>query len=207
MAETNKPNQSLSDTVSHKPAGTTSSSSRHARALRSAQALREAILALLERRPFDQITVREICAESGVHYATFFRHYETKEALLDDVAKDQIQQLNRLTVAIRGGGDYRAGFQALCAYVDEHRALWSTLLNGGAAAAMREEWLRQAKAVAAREQSANLWLPPELGTICAATLIAETLAWWVAQPKDAYSVDEVATVLFRLISSSIMASD
>ena len=206
MARTTRPH-TMSDTVSHKLAVPASSTSRDARALRSGQALREALLALLERKPFDQITVRDICAESGVHYATFFRHHPTKEALLDDIAKEQIRELNVLALAIRDAEDYLAGFRALCAYVDEHRALWSTLLNGGAGAAMREEWLRQSRIVAAGEAPVSSWLPVELGTICAASLIAETLAWWVAQPAGRYSVDDVARMLHRLLTASIIAAD
>lgn len=184
-----------------------SSTSRDARALRSGQALRDALLALLEQKPFDQITIRDVCARAKVHYATFFRHHATKEALLDDIAKDQIRRLIELTLAIREGSDYQAGVELLCAYVDEHRRLWSILLNGGAGGAMREEWLRQSRIVAATEGPANGWLPVELGTICAATLIAETLAWWVAQPPDAYSVAEVARILHRLLTSSIVRQD
>lgn len=163
------------------------------------------MLALLIREPFDQITIRDVCAEAGVHYATFFRHYPSKDALLDDIARDQITHLNHLTLAIRAADDYRAGFRALCAYVDEHRALWSTLLNGGAGAAMREEWVRQSRLVAASEDPVHSWLPVELGTICAATLIAETLAWWLAQPAGTYSVDEVARMLHRLLAGSIIS--
>ena len=206
MARTKQSPAALSDTLSHKPAATSSSTSRDARALRSGQALRDALLALLERKPFDQITIRDICAEAGVHYATFFRHHPSKEALLDDIAKDQIQQLNALTLAIRGAEDYQAGFRALCAYVEEHRALWSILLNGGAGAAMREEWLRQSRLVAASEAPVSSWLPVELGTICAASLIAETLAWWVAQPPGVHSVENVAGILHRLLTSSIIAA-
>lgn len=169
--------------------------------------MREALLALLERKPFDQITIRDVCAEAGVHYATFFRHHPSKEALLDDIAKDQIERLNQLTLAIRAADDYQAGFCALCAYVEEHRALWSTLLNGGAGAAMREEWLRQSRLVAAREEPMTSWLPIELGTICAASLIAETLAWWLAQPPAAYSVDDVARILHRILTGSIISAD
>lgn len=191
----------LSDSMAHNVSPPRSSTSKDARALRSAEALREALLALLERLPFDQITVRDICAEAGVHYATFFRHHPTKESLLDDIATDQIQQLNRLSLAIRGGNDYQAGFRALGAYVDEHRALWSTLLNGGAGAAMRQEWVRQAKAVASVERPVASWLPSELATVCAATFIAETLAWWVAQPAGEYGVDDVAGILMRQVSS------
>lgn len=165
------------------------------------------MLALLQRKPFDQITVRDICAEAQVHYATFFRHHQTKESLLDAIAKDEIAHLNKLTLSIRNNEDYEAGFRALCAYVDEHRSLWSTLLNGGAGGAMREEWLRVSMEVAETETAVNAWLPRELGTICAASLIAETLAWWVGQPEGNYSVAEIARILYRLLSTSIIASD
>lgn len=200
-------NQNIRDTVAHNGNRPVSSSSKDARALRSGIALREAFLALLERKSLEQITIRDICAESGVHYATFFRHYQTKEALLDDIAKDQIAQLNALTLAIRDTKNYEAGFQTLCAYVGDHRALWSTLLNGGAGSAMREEWLRQSKKVAQAETPINSWLPSELGSICAATLIAETLAWWVGQPEDMYSVEDIAAILQRLLMTSIVAPD
>ena len=183
------------------------SSSTHARAVRSSQALRDALLNLLDGRPFDQITVRDICAEAGIHYATFFRHYVSKEALLDAIAAHQIEQLNQLTMAIRKTSDYRAGFHALCSYVEDHRSLWSTLLNGGAGPAMKEEWLRQSKMVAATVPPANTWLPPELGTVCAATLIAESLAWWVAQPPNAYSVDVFSDILFRVVTNSFETQD
>lgn len=165
------------------------------------------MLALLQRKPFDQISVREICSEAKVHYATFFRHHETKEALLNAIAKDQIAHLNQLTLSIRDAESYEAGFEALCAYVADHRGLWAILLNGGAGGTMREEWLRVSMVVAKEEKPINAWLPTQLGTICAASLIAETLAWWVGQPEEAYSVSEIAGILYRLLSTSIMAPD
>ena len=207
MTEKSDPDRILSDTVAHKPNRVMTSSSTHARAVRSSQALRDALLNLLDERPFEQITVREICAAAGVHYATFFRHYVSKEVLLDAIAAHQIEQLNQLTMAIRRASDYRAGFHALCSYVEDHRSLWSTLLNGGAGPAMKEEWLRQSKMVAATVPPANSWLPPELGTVCASTLIAESLAWWVAQPAGAYSVEVFSEILFRLVTSTFENQD
>lgn len=198
---------SSSDAVSHERRPPASSRSKDLRAVRSAAALREALLGLLSRKSFEQITVRDICAAAGVHYATFFRHYQTKEALLDDIAKDQIRELNALAMAIRGSGNYADGLLALCRYVADHRDLWSTLLNGGAGSAMREEWLRQAQQVAAHEEPVNSWLPPGLGPVCAATLIAESLAWWVAQPEHAYGVDEFTGILHRLLVGSILRPD
>ncbi|MFK4873525.1 TetR/AcrR family transcriptional regulator [Novosphingobium sp. ZW T3_23] len=207
MTDKNEPNRDRGTTVTYKAVPPPSAGSQHPRALRSATALRQAMLTLLQRKPFDQITVREICTEARVHYATFFRHHQTKEALLDTIAKDEIARLNRLALSIRNAEDYEAGFCGLCTYVDEHRLLWSILLNGGAGGAMREEWLRVSMIVAESETPINEWLPRNLGTICAATLIAETLAWWVGQPERTYTVSEMAKVLFRLLSTSIIAPD
>ena len=207
MKATAPSNPRTRDALSQGSRAPASSGSRDARALRSGLALQEAMLALLERKPFDQITIRDICNEAGVHYATFFRHHQTKESLLDCIARDQIARLNELTMAIRGSSDYAAGFRAMCAYVGDHRDLWSTLLNGGAGAAMREEWVRQSMRVASTEMPANSWLPADLGTICAATLIAETLAWWVSKPAGEIGIDEVAAILMRLLTASVMSPD
>jgi AcrR family transcriptional regulator len=205
MSERTDPNPDLCDTVSHNDEPARGSSAKDARAVRSGAALRDALLRLLERKSFDQITVRDICAEAGVHYATFFRHHAGKEALLGHIAAEQIVRSVELTLPIKDAGDDRGSLDALCAYVDEHRALWSTLLNGGAGAAMREEWLRQARIVAETREPVASWLPKELGTICSTSLIVETVAWWLMQPEGAYSADQVAGILERLIAGSTLA--
>ena len=41
-----------------------------------------ALLTLLEKKPFDYITVSELCAEAGVNRSTFYLHYETTRDLL-----------------------------------------------------------------------------------------------------------------------------
>jgi AcrR family transcriptional regulator len=198
------PQSDLCDTVAHNKPELRASSAKDARAVRSVTALREALLTLLERKPFDQITIREICAVAGLHYATFFRHHPSKEALLDAVAADQIDTIVGLALA-RDGGVGHEGWRTLCLYVDEHRALWAALLNGGAAAAMREEWLRNAQRVAAQREPASTWLPMELGIVCSVSLIADTLSWWLAQSAEAHSVDEVAAMLDRLVTTSTMS--
>lgn len=194
--------QELCDTVAHSQPEPRPSSVKDARAIRSGTALAEALLTLLERKPFDQITIREICATAGLHYATFFRHHPSKESLLDAVAADQIDTIVELALA---GGVGPQGWRVLCLYVEEHRALWAALLNGGAAAAMREEWLRNAQEVASQQEPVGTWLPKELGVVCSVSLIADTLSWWLAQPAGVHSVDAVAAILDRLVSASTMS--
>jgi AcrR family transcriptional regulator len=178
------------------------STPKDARAVRSGTALREALLRLLERTTFEQLTVRDICAEAGVHYATFFRHYGGKEALLDDVAADQIARLVALTVPIKESGDDRGSILALCLYVEDHRTLWSVLLNGGAGETMRAEWLRVTRKVTGPAPT-NSWLPAELGTICTTSLIVETISWWLRQDRGNWLPDAVAEIIHRLVMTSI----
>ncbi len=177
---------------------------RDPRQLRTDIALRGALLSLLERTPFDQITVREICTIAGVHNATFFRHHATKEALLNHVAADQIDRLVELTLPIGQGLE---GFRALAAYVDEHRLLWTALLTGGASGTMRAELLRVSKDLARDRAPATGWLPIELATICTTTLIVETISWWLTQSPTAYPIAEIARILDRLVQGAMVRPD
>ena len=191
--------------MAHNPAAlapsTGAATGRDARAVKSGRALQNALLTLIERKPLEQITVREIAIEAGVHYATFFRHHATKEALLDHVAAEQIDKLVELTLPMLDRIDSRSAVTALCAYVEEHRALWSALLTGGAAAAMREELLRISRRLAVERAPDDSWLPTDLAVNCSVSLIFETMAWWLSRPADAIPIDEVAATLHRLLVS------
>lgn len=160
------------------------------------------MLRLLERKDFDQITVREIAAEAGVHTATFFRHHADKEALLDKVAMDEI---NRLVAFSLPAGFRLEGNKALCNYVSNHRKLWKALLNGGARAAMREEYLRLSREVAAGHTGKRSWLPDDLAITCSTMLISETISWWLDQDEDAYTSDDVARLLDQLVGVTTSA--
>jgi AcrR family transcriptional regulator len=191
----------ISDTVSHNVDPASASSGRDARAVKSGAALRKALLALIERKPLDQITVREIAAEANVHYATFFRHHATKEALLDSVAAEQIDRLVELTVPVLDSIDSRAAVLALCRYVDDHRLSWTALLTGGAAGAMRDELLRISRGIAVDRAPSDSWIPVDLAVNCTVSLIFETLAWWLAPAQETVSIEHAAEMLARLISS------
>lgn len=47
----------------------------------------EALLSLLEKKPFAYITVSEICEEAGVNRSTFYLHYENTCDLLHEATK------------------------------------------------------------------------------------------------------------------------
>lgn len=179
------------------------SSNQDPRAIRSRDALRRAFLELLETRPLEQITVQEITARAGVGYVTFFRHHATKEFLLNEIAADQIRRLVGLTLPVFDAQNPLAASQALCTYVHEHRALWSTLLTGGAAASLREEYIRLSLEAAATRTKSD-WLPADISAILVVSSTLELLTWWLRQ-KNPASIDKVAQIHHRAIISPVIS--
>jgi AcrR family transcriptional regulator len=174
--------------------------------VRTREALRRALLKLLEIKPLDQITVRDIAAESGVGYATFFRHHTTKESLLNDVAADEIQRLVGAAMsALQTTGDTRASSVALCTYVREHRALWSALLSDGAVEALREQFLLISKRIANALAPREHWLPNDIAVILVITGTIELFAWWLKQ-KDPLPIAKIAEIHDRIVASPTVNS-
>ena len=192
------------------PSAPIASKTRDARIERTLKALRGALLRLLEEQSFDQITIRDICASAGAGYATYFRHYPDKGALLNDLAAVAISELLERAVPILYAVDTRAACVALCKYVDERRQLWSTLLTGGAAGTLREEFMRQGRLLAVEAKAAKQrrvsWLPADLAVVFGVSGVIEVLAWWL-QHRRAFTVEEIAVIVDRLVIAPILPSE
>lgn len=172
-----------------------------ARALRSRGALREALLTLIQHKPLDQISIRDITMEAGVSYPVFFRRYAGKDELLEDIATAEVRALLSLTTPIFDSTTQDESLRALCCYVGEHRSLWTGLLTGGAAPAMQQEFKRIALEMAETRRHLNPWLPSDLGAAFVVTGIFEILAWWLNQPVD-YPMENIVKLLDTLIVRS-----
>lgn len=170
------------------------------RVLQTRKALRDALLGLLKKKSFDKISVREIVAAAGIGYNTFFRHYPDKESMLQDIAADEIRQLVSCSLPVLDAKDTLSACVALCTYVDENRKLWRTLLTGGAAQSLREEYLRVAREVCSTRPRGKEWVPFDLVVILVTGGIFELLAWWLAE-KNPLPAEQVALICQKLIVS------
>lgn len=166
---------------------------RDPRAVRTRDALRQAMLKLLDLKPLDQITIAEICELGDVGYTTFFRYHSSKESLVNDIAADEMGKLVTLGQAVADTSDTRSASIALCAYVDEHRKLWSTLLNGGAANAMRDEFLRLSMEISVNTDTENHWPPTDIAVLLIAASTLELLGWWL-RDRNPMSIEQVAEI-------------
>lgn len=173
-------------------------SASDARIVRTREALRNAMLELLPSQPFEQITVPELASRASIGRTTFFRHYPSKEALLDDVAKDAIRQLITLTMQRADGDDQHLGPLVLCRYVAKNRSLWKALLTGGAAGAVRDEFVRVARDVAAGTTDPVPDLPSDASIVIIASSTIALLTWWLEQDNP-LSAQKVASIMERAI--------
>lgn len=167
------------------------------RAQRSIEALRAALLKLIEVKSIDEITIRNITDTAGLSYPTFFRRFARKEELLEDVAAAEVREVLSLgRTALQDGGS--GSGELLCNYVYAHRRLWRTLLTGGASGVMRVEFMRIAKEIADSRAPSNPWLPADLAVGFVTGGIVEVLTWWMNQPDD-YPLGNVIKLFDALI--------
>lgn len=182
---------------------TTPTKPNDARARRSIEALRAALLELLEHTALDEITIKEITKTAGVSYPTFFRRFSSKEELLADIATEEVQRLLALSRKAFEDRESPKAIRAMLSYIEDHRRLWRTLLTGGAAAAMREEFMRISLEIAHTRTRSNPWLPLELSVPFTVSGIFEIFAWWMNQPDD-YPVDNVEKLFNALIIEALI---
>jgi AcrR family transcriptional regulator len=174
-----------------------------ARVVRTREALRQAMIDLASESPLESITVRAIAARAGVGYATFFRHYVDKEALLADVADvltvaflDQVRPLLRQK-------DRRGAARSLCAFVEDHLPIHQALIAGGAGETVRAGMLRQTLETLgrARPQAADDPLD-ELLLFHLTSAILNLLAWWLRN-LDRVNAETMAEIIERTVLTPV----
>ena len=176
-----------------------------ARVVRTRAALREAMIELAAESPLEGITVRAIAARAHVGYATFFRHYGDKEALLDDVADVLTQAFLVQLRPLMREKDRLGAARALCAFVEEHLAIYKALIAGGAGETVRAGMLRQAVETVSRARIGAAHRP--LDDLLLVHLVSSSLnllAWWLRH-LDQVDAETMAEVIERTVITPVSA--
>ncbi len=176
------------------------------RVTKTRAALAEAVLALAAEKPFADVTITEIAVRAGVGYASFFRHYKDKDALLSDVADTLVDDLIAIIMPAMQNDDTAAAAVAICRYVDEHRPISRALLAGGAETTIRRHIIERAIA------HAKIWnvppreVPHELIVTHSVVASLGLLTWWLEQGKD-ISAEAMGRIVDRLVMSPVRAME
>jgi AcrR family transcriptional regulator len=174
-----------------------------ARIVRTREALREAMTGLAEELPLDAITVRAIAARAGVGYATFFRHYPDKDALLADVADKLIREFLQRVAPLLQERDRTAAARTVCDFVLEHLPIYKALLAGGSGETVRAEMLRQTMATMAATRQRKPDGPlDDLLLFHLVSAILNLLSWWLRN-LDTVDSATMAEVIERTVLTPV----
>ena len=169
-------------------------------------ALREALLALVGEKAFPDLSIGEIVERAGLGYATFFRHYRDKDALLASIADALMDELLVQMMPSLLQENTLSASVALCRFVDERRAICRALLAGGAEASVRHHLLARAKA---RAEAVALppvqGLPPDLAVGHAVGAMLSLLGWWLDH-EGSFDAEAMGAIIDRLVMAPIRTS-
>jgi AcrR family transcriptional regulator len=180
------------------------------RVTKTRAALAQAVLALASEKPFADVTITEIAERAGVGYASFFRHYKDKDALLTAVADKMIEDLVGIIMPAMLMEDTLAASIAICGYVEAHRSITTALLAGGAETMVRHHIVARALEYSRLQTDLRprnappMSIPPELVlTHCVASTLG-LLSWWLEQ-RGGLTAEGMGDVLNRLVMAPVRA--
>lgn len=94
------------------------------------QKLAETLIELLNTSPLNEISVRELCNKAGVGRASFYRHYQSKEQILERHAQSLIQ---KWAEEFEAAPDSRPSnvFESLFHHLKEYQSFYEVLHKTG----------------------------------------------------------------------------
>jgi AcrR family transcriptional regulator len=170
---------------------------------RTRAALAAAVIELCAEREFSTVTVNDIVARAGVGYATFFRHYRDKTALLLEVADRLSDEIIPAMLPALLEDDTKAASVALCQHVEANRGACQALFSDAAGPKVRrlltEHAIGRGLAVELPDPEG---LPPLLAITHSVHSILSLLGWWLEQGAH-LDAHEMAAIIDRLVMGPV----
>lgn len=87
--------------------------------------LQEGLLRLIEKKELSKISVTELCRESGINRATFYKYYGCPDDVLAAIKEQFFQELleSQQPGSIKNQMTYLEAFSSTCSYFYEHKEL------------------------------------------------------------------------------------
>jgi AcrR family transcriptional regulator len=180
------------------------------RTARTHAALRDALVVLMTEKGYEAITVQDILDRANVGRATFYAHFEGKQALHEAALDGLAAELRRRRDELRASGE--DGFLACCTamfeHADSHRALYRGLISRrGGATVMHGVRARVAVLVredlASRRRSKSGGVPLDLLVEHVVSGFTATLTWWLDR-RTKYGPKEIDAVFREMTLSGVL---
>jgi AcrR family transcriptional regulator len=161
------------------------------RVRRTHKLLWDALLAEMSERSFDEIPVTDLCERAMVHRTTFYKHYEDKEALLEQGIRQMLDALvaagEHLPPSAYSVAHPPPYFVRLFEQAAQHQQFYGQMVCGagnGRFQHLLREYIADL-ALANGRVASQAHLPPVTAAVMHAHYVAgatvSLLAWWLEQ--------------------------
>ena len=91
--------------------------------------LQEGLLRLLEHEKLEQISVTALCKEAGINRATFYNHYSSPAALLEEMEQNLVRELRQINGSAETLEDILNQTEQSCIMLKENSTLFHILVR------------------------------------------------------------------------------
>jgi AcrR family transcriptional regulator len=169
---------------------------------RTQHLLAQALIALTLEKGYAAVTIRDLTERADLGYATFFRHYRDKDALLQDVLDVVLDELQQLLAATDPAADPAAVGTLVFRYVQAHSEIVRVLL--GSHALLQGLIARVAGQVVAEQAAA--WpggvVPVEVAAHHIVSATIALIGWWLDQGQP-YPPERMGQIYAVLIAGPL----
>ena len=183
---------------------------------RTQQLLHRALMALVQEKGFESVTVQEIIDRANVGRATFYAHFASKGDLLAsgiERLSATLKERQRQAAATAGGDDIQlfAFSRELFTHANEHRAVFRAMVGKHSGAVVQQllhkmlvDLVREEVKRHVRERGANGTPTEAIAQFIGGGLFG-LLIWW-GNGKMRMPIDEVDATFRRLAIPSLKAA-
>ena len=161
------------------------------RVVRTREALRDALIALMVERGWDEVGIRDVCARASVGRSTFYTHFADKEELLLSGYDD----LRRMLRSV-GRGDSRkplAFTRGLFEHAHDNKRMFRALVGKRSSQVAQTRFLQLVVELTREDLAGN----GETTVQYVAGAFFQLLIWWV-DSRSALSPEEIDAIFQRL---------
>ncbi len=184
------------------------------RVIRTRQMLRDAFIALILERGYDDITLQAITDKAGLRRATFYLHYKDKEELLFTILKDTFDdlttQIDKLNFGAAMPDMQMAVYRVIFTHAQENANLYLAILTGRGASTITRyirEYLSQdfLRAMCDRRPDMQMTMPIDVAANFNATIELNMAIWWLEQGMP-YTAEQMAEMCTKLTLNGMSAA-
>ena len=169
------------------------------RVKRTQQLLAKALIALTLEKGYDAVTIRDITERADIGYATFFRHYHHKDALLQDVSEVVLAELKNLLPTAPDADAVAIG-TTLFHYVQENSNIIRVLLSSRSSTSLVQYIIDIATQDVLNENtpSERSAVPIEIAAYHLVNSSIALIQWWLEHEMP-YSPERMGIIFHELI--------